>query len=94
MKVSIITIYIYNKISQLFRQFFLYLLVDLAPAHSPFTERPGYQLDEPCDSPEQCFSLFFTSELWDFLVENTNEYALQKLNGRQVSHSNIITYFL
>ena len=54
-----------------------------------FSEQPGYALHEPCNTPMECFSLFFNNEVWEFLVSNTNEYASHKL-----THCNVSTYFL
>ena len=58
---------------------------DVAPTHTIFRETPGSTVDDSCQTPEECFSLFFSDEVWQFLVDNTNEYAANKIGTMQVS---------
>ena len=39
----------------------------------------GSNVDPSVHSPEECFSLFFSDALWQFLVDNTNKYAAKKI---------------
>ncbi len=58
-----------------------YLITDdTEPAHLPFTETPGPNVPHSCQTPEDCFSLFFDGSLWQFLVDTTNTYA-DRLSG-------------
>ena len=55
---------------------------DQPPTPPPFTERPGSTATLSQDpSPEECFRLCFTEELYQFLVDHTNEYARHRLSG-------------
>lgn len=58
---------------------------DAAPTHTIFRETPGSNVGGSCQTPEECFSLFFSDDVWQFLVDNTNEYAAHKIGAMQVS---------
>ena len=53
---------------------------DTAPTHLPFTEDPGPKVQPSCQTPEDCFSLFFGDDMLRYLVEKTNAYAEKKLS--------------
>ena len=52
---------------------------DTAPTARPFSEQPGPKVPPSCQSPEDCFSLFFDNSLLQYLVDTTNCYAEKKL---------------
>ena len=58
---------------------------DTAPTHTMFRETPGSNAGGSCQTPEEFFSLFFSDEVWQLLVDNTNEYAGNKIGAMQVS---------
>ena len=62
---------------------------DEAPKKSDFTETPGCTLTGSFQNPMDCFSLFFDDEVWQFLADNTNQYATETLMNRQVSDNNV-----
>ena len=54
---------------------------DVQPTSAPFTEQPG---PDVCESPENCFSLFFNDNLLQHIVNQTNIYAQKKIAAMQV----------
>ena len=58
------------------------LVNDKEPSEDDFDETPGCQVTGSFQNPTECFSLFFTEEVWQFIVDNTNEYAAQKMVAR------------
>ena len=54
----------------------------MAPTHLPFTKKAGPNVPSTCQSPEDYFALVFDEQLWQFLVDQTNLYAAQKVNRR------------
>ena len=60
---------------------------DTAPTHLQFNEAVGSNADPSCQTSEECFSLFFSEEVWQLLVDNTNEYATKKMSNMQVSNT-------
>ena len=34
---------------------------------------------------EESFALFFSSDVWQLIVDNTNEYATKKISGMKVT---------
>lgn len=57
---------------------------DTEPNTIAFHEDPGNHAPTSCTTPEDCFSLFFNSTLWNFLVTQTNKYAEKKISEMQV----------
>ncbi|XP_041480389.1 piggyBac transposable element-derived protein 4-like [Lytechinus variegatus] len=51
------------------------------PADTPFTGSPGPTADYSGLTPVEIFFLFFTAEVWDLIVEETNRYASQTMAG-------------
>ena len=51
-------------------------LDDTAPTADTFTPQAGPKVSPSVKTPEDCFSLFFDDILIDFIVDNTNRYAL------------------
>ena len=49
----------------------------------------GNNASPSCQSPEECFSLFLSDDVWQFLVDSTNEYARKKINEMQVRQAAI-----
>ena len=43
-----------------------------APQATPFTPQPGPNISPSCESPEDCFALFFDDALLDYIIDNTN----------------------
>ena len=66
-------------------QFHCQLDDDNAPQVSDFTVHPGCTQTGSFQNPVDCFSLFFSDEVWQFLVDNTNQYATEKLRNKHVS---------
>ena len=61
---------------------------DTPPTPQSFTETPGPTMDQMHRlSAIQCFSLFFTSMIWEFLVNRTNQYAAYKKTSHTKSRS-------
>jgi hypothetical protein len=54
------------------------------PTDAPFTEQPGPKVPPSCETPEDCFSLFFDDNLLQYIVDQTNTYAQKKLAAMQV----------
>ena len=50
-----------------------------APQGTPFTPQPCPNLSPSCESPGDCFALFFDDALLDYMVNNTNKYAEKKI---------------
>ena len=48
-------------------------------------ETCGSTVDRACQSPLECFSLFFSDVVFDFLTKNTNEYDMKKISTMKVS---------
>ena len=48
-------------------------------------ETCGSTVDRSYQSPLECFSLFFSGVVWDFLTKNTNDYAMKKISTLKVS---------
>ena len=48
-------------------------------------ETCGSTVDRFCQSPLECFSLFFGDVVFDFLIKNTNKYAMKKISTMKVS---------
>ena len=48
-------------------------------------ETCGSTVDRFCQSALECFSLFFSDVVFDFLTKNTNEYAMKKISTMKVS---------
>ena len=63
----------------------LYTVYDTAPAAQPYTEQPGPKVPASCQTPEDCFSLFFDDILLQYLVDTTNSYAEKKLATMTIS---------
>ena len=42
-------------------------------------------VDRSCRSPLECFSLFISEVVWDFLTKNINDYATKKISTMKVS---------
>ena len=58
-----------------------------APQATPFTPQPGPNVSPSCESPEDCFALFFDDVLLDYIVDNTNKYVEKKIASmRQTKH--------
>ena len=66
-----------------------FLTADTEPCHLPFIEPSGVHIPPSCRTPEDCFSLFFDDQLWQFLVDNTNLYASQKIRSMRTSNSSL-----
>ena len=52
----------------------------MAPTQLPFTQKAGPNISSTCQSQENYFALVFDEQLWQFLVDQTNLYAAQKVN--------------
>ena len=48
-------------------------------------ETCGSTVDRSCQSLLECFSLFFSDVVFDFLTKNTNEYTMKKISTIKVS---------
>ena len=48
--------------------------------HTCHSLQSGVQVPPSVQTPEQCFSLFFDDNLWQYLVDGTNEYAAKKIS--------------
>ena len=48
-------------------------------------ETCGSTVDRSCQSPLECFFLFFSDFVFDFLTKNTNEYAIKKISTMKVN---------
>lgn len=60
------------------------ILDDIAPTYLiTYNETPGSNIQ--ATTPEDFFSTFFTDDLWQFLVDNSNEYAAMKLAAMEAS---------
>ena len=57
---------------------------DVQPTSAPFTEQAGPKVSPTCETPEDCFSLFFDDNLLQYIVDQTNAYAQKKLAAMQV----------
>ena len=57
---------------------------DMQPTSAPFTEQPGPKVPPSCETPEDCFYLFFDDNLLQYIVDQTNTYAQKKLAAIQV----------
>ena len=62
---------------------------DTAPTAQPFTEQPGPKVPPSCQTPEDCFSLFFDYMLLQYLVDTTNTYAQKKLSTMTISRRSL-----
>ena len=64
----------------------MYTLIDtdVQPTSAPFTEQPGPKVPPSCETPKDCFSLFFDDNLLQYIVDQTNTYAQKKLAAMQV----------
>ena len=51
-------------------------------------------VDRSCQSPLECFSLFFSEVVLDFLTKNTNEYAIKKISTMKVSIDLLLYYII
>ena len=60
---------------------------DEQPTSVPFTEQAGPKVPPSCETPEDCFSLFFDDNLLQYIVDQTNAYAEKKIAGMQVEFS-------
>ena len=49
--------------------------------------KPGPKVPPSCESPEDCFSLFFDDNLLQYIVDQMNVYARKKLATMQVERS-------
>jgi hypothetical protein len=56
-------------------------IADTPPQATTFTPAPGPNVPPSCNTPEDCFSLFFDDALFNYLVQKTNEYA-QKISSQ------------
>ena len=63
---------------------------DIAPDHLPFRENPGCTVGTSCSAPIDCFSLLFQDTVWQYLVDNTNQYAAVKISKMKVNYNFIV----
>ena len=54
------------------------------PTSTLFTEQARPKIQPSCETPEDCFSLFFDDNLIQYIVDQTNTYARKKIAGMQV----------
>ena len=71
---------------QIFVYYYMYCIIlgDMPPNHPPFNESGGSNVDASCQTPGECFSVFFSDTIWQFLIDNTNQYAAQKISSMTV----------
>ena len=57
---------------------------DEQPTSAPFTAQAGPNVPSSCETPQDCFSLFFDDNLLQYIVQQTNTYAQKKIAAMQV----------